>query len=313
MPQGDPGKRNDFSKCLYWIPLLLCLSGTGCRLTSVIFEPSGQREIIVDSLRCEYLSDPLGIDTPAPRLGWVIHSEKRGLQQSACQILVASSRKKLASEIGDLWDSGKVTSDQSVLVEYAGKALQSGQDCFWKVRVWDQNGRVSGWSESGLWSMGLLESADWKARWIQQQNPAPENADKAEQIQSIFPLPIFRKAFEIKPGVRSATVYVCGLGQYELFLNGQKIGTHFLDPAWSLYEKTVYYNTYDITDAVQNGTNAFGVMLGKGFYNTKGDRRIHFVNVYRPLKLILQAHIVYQDGSEQTIVSDGSGSLPAAR
>lgn len=284
----------------------VCLSGAGCRHD---LQSTGQQKLserIIDSLRCEYLNNPLGIDSENPRLSWVLRSEVRGVEQIGYQILVASDQAALKKNTGDLWDSGKVISDQSVQVEYAGKALPSGQDCFWKVRVWDQDGHVSDWSEPAFWSMGLLKPSDWKARWIGQQDPAPENADKAEQIRSLFPLPIFRKAFEIKSGVRSAKVYICGLGQYELFLNGKKIGDHFLDPAWSLYEKTVYYNTYDITDAVQNGTNAFGVMLGKGFYNTRGDRRIHFVNVYRPLKLILQAQIIYQDGSQETIVSDGS-------
>jgi len=154
--------------------------------------------------------------------------------------------------------------------------------------------------------MGLLQPTDWTARWIQQRDPAPENATKAEQVQSIYPLPIFRKPFEIQSDVKSAKVYVCGLGHYELFVNGQKAGEHFLDPAWSLYEKTVYYNTFDITDFLRVGSNVFGVMLGKGFYNTRGDRRIHFVNIYRPLKLILQADIEYKDGSRQVVASDGS-------
>lgn len=263
-------------------------------------------EIEIDSLRCEYWENPLGIDIYNPRLSWVIHSSQRSARQTAYQIMVASDKAVLKKNIGDLWDSGKIPSDRSVQVKYAGSSLSSEQDCFWKVRVWDQDGKASDWSQSAHWSMGLLKPEAWKAKWIQQQNPAPENADKDVLVKSIFPLPIFRKDFYVKPDIKSAKVHTSGLGHYELFLNGSKVGNHFLDPAWSVYEKTVYYNTFDITDTLKDGNNAFGVMLGKGFYNTKGDRRVHFVDVYRPLKLILQAHIVYQDGSRQTIVSDDS-------
>ena len=299
-------KKFFFSASLYWLSGLAGLTGMGCRATSMGLSPTARGEVVVNSLRCEYLTDPIGIDTPAPRLSWVIQSNKRGVRQTAYQILASSSRQKLANQIGDLWNSGKISSQQSVQVVYGGKTLLSGQDCFWKVRVWDQNGRRSEWSEPARWSMGLLQPTDWTARWIQQRDPAPENATKAEQVQSIYPLPIFRKPFEIQSDVKSAKVYVCGLGHYELFVNGQKAGEHFLDPAWSLYEKTVYYNTFDITDFLRVGSNVFGVMLGKGFYNTRGDRRIHFVNIYRPLKLILQADIEYKDGSRQVVASDGS-------
>lgn len=265
-----------------------------------------KNSIIIDSLHCEYMSNPLGINATKPRLSWVLHSESRGVTQTGYQILVSSEKETLKKNIGDLWDSGKVSSNQSVLVEYSGKPLQSEQNCFWKVRVWDQKGNISGWSEIAFWSMGMLKPEDWKAKWIQQQNPAPADAEKEQLVKSIYPLPIFRKEFQAGHDVKRAQVHVCGLGQYELFLNGKKVGNHFLDPAWSLYEKTVYYNTYDITDSLKAGNNAFGIMLGKGFFNTKGDRRIHFVNVYRPLRLILQADIEYQDGRRQTIVSDGS-------
>lgn len=283
----------------------ICLSNIGCG-QNVIPDSQKNRTPSIDSLRCEYMTNPLGIDIQIPRLSWVIRSTERGIRQSGYQILVATDEALLQKNIADLWDSGKVSSKKSIHVEYEGKELASHQDCFWKVRIWDQDDNVSDWSPLAHWSMGLMESNAWKARWIQQQNPAPANAEKGEIVKSIYPLPIFRKEFDIKSDIKSAKVYIAGLGQYELFVNGQKIGSHFLDPAWSVYEKRVYYNTFDITEALQEGNNAFGVMLGKGFYNTKGDRRIHFVDVYRPLKLILQAYIAYNDGTSQTIISDGS-------
>ena len=281
-----------------------CLLAQGCRISanSEILP----HDIHIDSLCCEYMAKPMGIDSRNPHLSWIIYSTGRGVRQSGYQILVASNEEILHKSIGDLWDSGQVSSDQSVHVEYKGAELTSYQDCFWKVRIWDQNGRVSNWSPAAHWSMGIIEPNAWKAKWIQQQAPAPASADKSELIQSILPLPIFRKEFQIESDIKNAKVYVSGLGHYELFLNGKKVGSRFLDPAWSVYEKTVYYNTYDITNQLKKGKNAFGVMLGKGFYNTKGDRRIHFVDVYRPLKLIVQVHVVYEDGVSQTLVSDHS-------
>ena len=275
---------------------------------SVVQLPVVQKknDLFVDSLRCEYLTDPQAIDVERPRLSWAINSSKRDVHQSAYQILVASDTAGLDAGAADLWDSGKVLSDMSVQIEYDGAPLTSYKDCFWKVRVWDKNDKPSDWSNVAHWSMGIMEPDTWQAKWIRQQNVAPDDADKQQKIESIYPLPIFRKEFALEKNIKSAKVYICGLGQYELFVNGKKIGDDFLQPAWSLFEKTVYYNTYDITDQLETGGNVFGVMLGKGFYNTSGDRRIHFVDVYRPLKLILQARIVYRDGSVQTVVSDDS-------
>ncbi len=284
--------------------ILFCFSLQGCGAGT--YSELFSHEIRVDTLRCEYLANPMGIDTRKPRLSWVIDSAARSIRQSAYQVLVASDAKALDKNIGDLWDSGKVSSDQSVHVEYEGTKLASYQDCHWKVRIWDQNGRVSGWSPPAHWSMGIIEPNEWKAKWIQQQDPASSNAEQNELLNSLYPLPIFRKDFQIKSGLKNAKVYISGLGHYELFLNGKKVSSRFLDPAWSVYEKTVYYNTFDITNQLTKGENAFGVMVGKGFYNTKGDRRIHFVDVYRPLKLIVQCYLVYEDGTSQVLVSDNS-------
>jgi len=258
---------------------------------------SVKSDITISHLRCEYLSNPEGLDVLKPRLSWVLNSETRGQRQRGFQVLVSSSEKYLAEDFGDLWDSGKVESGQSVQLEYEGKEPEPGQQCFWKVRVWDKDSKVTEWSSPAKWSMGLLDSTDWKAKWIMRKDSSAE---------SLYPLPIFRKAFDVRGGIKNAKVYVSGLGHYELFLNGEKVGLNFLEPCWSAYEKTVYYNTYDITNLLRTGRNALGVMLGKGFYNTKGDRRIHYVDANRPLKLILQAHITYDDESEQVILSDSS-------
>ena len=120
----------------------------------------------LNSLRCEYHNNPLGIDITEPRLSWISQSEKRGWKQSAYQILVASSQENLDQDRGDLWDSGKVEAKQSTQIPYAGKALLSHTPCFWKVKAWDQNGAASPWSQTATWSMGLLNEADWQAQWI---------------------------------------------------------------------------------------------------------------------------------------------------
>lgn len=259
------------------------------------------RALTVARTRCEYLAHPLGIDSPIPRLSWTLESSRRAETQTAYRILVASDSKQLSVGKADLWDSAKVTSEQSVHVPYGGAELSSGQRCYWSVRVWDKEGHPSRWSKPATWTMGLLRPEDWKASWIGFRDPTPHTTG----------LPIFRKEFSVAKPVRRATVHVCGLGHYELFLNGRKVGKRFLDPAWSVYEKTVYYTTYDITDHLREGRNTFGVMLGKGFYDTFGDRRIHGVSVHRPLVLILQASIEYTDGTDEQIVTDSSWKATA--
>jgi len=188
-------------------------------------------------LRCEYLAEPLGIDVPAPRFSWVIESAGRGIRQTAYEILVAGAPEKLTREQADQWRSGKVASARSVNVPYAGKPLASGTQYFWKVRIWDQAGRVSPWSRLARFQTGLLRASDWKARWIGDPDPNdrapfgdPDPNDRA---------PLLRKPFRVNGRVRSAFAYVSGLGYYELYLNGRKVGDHVLDPAPTQYEKRV--------------------------------------------------------------------------
>src|SRR5512140_2421760 len=131
--------------------------------------PLSGASLVVQDLRCEYRHAPLGIDVTQPRLSWVLESNKksaRGQSQSGYRLLVASTRQKLDANQGDLWDSGQVESDQSIQLRYAGKPLVSEQQCFWKIRVWDQDGQPSPWSAPADWSMGLLSPTNWKAHWV---------------------------------------------------------------------------------------------------------------------------------------------------
>ncbi|MHC4282702.1 MAG: glycoside hydrolase family 78 protein, partial [Planctomycetota bacterium] len=173
--------------------------------------PSGHisKSIRVRRLRCEYRDQPLGIDHPAPRLGWTLESSVRGQKQTAYRVLVARSIKALQAGRGDLWDSGKVESNQSVNVIYAGDVLVSGQRCFWKVKVWDKDGMSSVWSEPSFWEMGLLKAGDWKGRWINDGKPLPE---KDADFYRDDPAPLFRREFKLSGPVRSVRLYISALG-----------------------------------------------------------------------------------------------------
>jgi len=269
----------------------------------------------VKELRCEYRTNPLGIDIRSPRLSWVIASERRGELQTAYQVLVASSEELLKQDKGDLWDSGKVASDQSIHVEYKGKPLMSRMDCHWKVRVWDKDGKASDWSKPASWSMGLLDAGDWQAHWIglEQADEAkvPVQTSTADDGTSGDRLPVarnLRKSFDIDKSVRRATAYVTALGLYELRLNGARVGDHLLAPEWTNYHKRVLYQTYDVTAQVRHGRNAMGVILGNGWYCGNWQ---HWQAKLKPIYgdqpyAKVQLEIESADGSVQTVVSDGS-------
>ncbi len=420
-------------------------------------------------LRCEYMADPLGIDATKPRLFWKLSATHRGAMQTAYRILVASSAEKLAENQGDLWDSGKVASSDSIQIEYAGKILVSGQPCFWKVRVWNEKGTEGPWSRPALWTMGLLNPSDWKGKWIgkdeaaaaataahplsgaswiwfeadankqapigkrvfrkafdlpegrkvskalahfagdnnyevwingqsavkgsgwpqaqtqditakiaahnvvaisvenagTEANPAgligaieltldngekktiftdaswksngevldkfaevafDDSAWKAASVvakfgdgpwgivacgsdATVLPARMLRKEFVSGKPVRRAMAYICGLGYYELYLNGGKVGNHVLDPILTEYNVRDAYVTYDVTAQIANGGNAVGVILGNGRYFAPRGKVPTNTRTYGYPKMILQLAIEYGDGSAETIVSDESWKL----
>ena len=433
------------------IPLLL--------LTAI---PASAGVEVLD-LRCEYAADPLGVDVPQPRLYWRLDSDERGQKQTAYRILVASSAGQLAKDTGDLWDSGKVASDQTLHIPYAGKALQSSQQVFWKVRAWDAAGKETPWSKPATWTMGLLADADWKAQWISAKSAAAATpvakalvgyhaAESARQddtkwvqvdlgrdlpIDTIrlhpvrhedkdgFGYPVrfklevspdadftkagtivdrtaedvpnpgynavsfdakaakaryvrvtatklakptrsycfalaqlevlsggtnvalnakvsakdtveaygwgkaaltdgrgmvgaelpkgptydtmlLRRSFTVKPGLKRAVAHVCGLGQYEMTVNGVNAGEDLLSPGWTKYDKTCLYDTHNITAMLKEGPNAVGLFLGNGMYNVKGGRYTKFKGTFGPLKAIAQLRLEYADGSVETIVTGDS-------
>ncbi len=422
-------------------------------------------------LRCAYRVNPLGVDELQPRLSWEVRDPRRGAAQSAYQIVVADSAEALAAETPVLWNSGKVLSDQSIQVPYAGLPLQSGQLCFWKVRTWDAQGQASPYSAPAFWSMGLLHASDWTGDWIgkvtrqepprrpeltnaqwiwypegeparhapvgarcfrrtitvppgaevlnaqwalaadnrcdlivngqrvgagrsfkvavahdvhvhlrpgentlavvaentgESENPAGllgvlqvelegkaplvVNTDdqwrastKAEPGWTVpgfddstwrsarvlgglgtdpwgevqvtrpdgraLPARLLRREFPVDQGIKRATASVCGLGYYELYINGSKVGDHVLDPGLTDYSKRVLYATYDVTDCVRAGANAIGVILGNGrYFAPRLSVPVKTVTYGYP-ELLLQMRLEFEDGSVADIISDGSWKL----
>lgn len=418
-----------------------------CLLTaSAGFAQAPSGPAVVDT-RCEMQSNPLGIDVPTPRLSWVIQSDRRATRQVAYHVRVASSADQLLADKADLWDSGKVMSDESLHVPYAGKALLSNQIAFWSVKVWTNHDQASEWSEPSSWTMGLLDASEWRGQWIgtgadlkrlelgparwicfpaenpERQpveswvfrrtidlpagvrvrratlsfrgdndarfeldgrevangawsesdctdafkegarrelrvtvtnwdgpgpNPAgliarlsveaddgrtieictdrqwtvaraaqPDHVEPAQELGDADfkwwhgtselgrqTLPILRREIELEKPVRRVLLHVAGLGQYRLMVNGQPARRSILDQDWSSYEKTVFYDSYDVTSLINGEKLCLGVLLAKGNYSNVGDRRIHVGVRHRPLALRLQGTIEYADGSSDQIASD---------
>lgn len=251
----------------------------------------------VGQLRCEYLENPLGIDVAQPRLSWVLDSAVRGEKQTAYQILVASSAEELKKDHGDLWDSGKMGSDQTTFVAYAGKTLASRAACFWKVRSWDKDGKPSAWSRPAFWEMGILAPDDWQAQWIARTTNINE-----------LPAPYFRRELSLAGKIKKARAYVSGLGYYELHINGEKVGDHLLDPGFTRYDKRALYVTYDVTSQLKRGQNALGVILGNGWLNpqTKAVWNFHEAPWREASRLLLSLVVEYADGRTVMVGSDGS-------
>ena len=405
-------------------------------------------------LRCDGMTDPLGVDEWPPSLSWQLRGEGRGLRQTAWQVLVSSSRDALARDAGEVWDSGRVESSEQLHVPYGGRALRSSEQVFWKVRVWDGAGGISPWSAPATWTMGVLEPAGWQARfitdpdllrrvrrhlgyrsqetddpqtvkWLQVDLGSPQplervrfhavrhtvteklgfpprfkvevasRADFADAVRVadytardfsawdvVIDVPVhdktaryvrltanrlrvfegkaclavsqveaisggrnvavgarvaasdsfederwsaaavtdglgvpgansrandtlrLRRQFTVRPGLRRALANVCGLGHYEMTSNGTRVGTGLLTPGWTDYDKTGLYDTYDLTGLLRAGENAVGLLLGGGMYNVQEGRYVKFVSPFRPLTVIAQVRLEYEDGTVDVVGTD---------
>jgi hypothetical protein len=293
----------------YLLSLILLVTGISC----------AQQNLTIDATFCENKPEPLGVNTENIRFSWNMSSPERSVSQTAYQILLSEDMKSLENGKSLVWDSGKTNSDQSILVNYAGPKLASGTTYFWKIKAWDNKGNESDWSKPARITTRLVSSADWSnAQWIayDELNSAsrivpgihvpmfyPEWKNK---ISGEHVLPILRKEFSVKKKLKQALVFATGLGQYELHLNGQKVGNHFMAPGWTDYDDSNLYNIFDVTDQLKSGANAFGMMLGNGFYNIPNTRYRKLLAAYGNPKMILKLQLKYEDGSSETVVSDES-------
>ena len=248
-------------------------------------------------LRAEYLTDPVGIGTPQPRLSWRLVSDARNTMQAAYQIQVATSESALARGAGLLWDSGRIASDASALVANGAPATASATRYYWRVRVWNSVGDASPWSPPAYWETGLLHPSDWTAKWI---GPTPEPADSAPT-----PSPLLRREFTVTGRVRSARLYVTSLGLNTILLNGRRVGDAEFAPGWTSYRHRLEYRTDDVTSLLRAGANAVGAMLGDGWYRgyLGFDHGRDLYGEHRAL--LLQLDVRYDDGRTERVVSDG--------
>jgi len=252
-------------------------------LTTII---SAQVKVV--NLLTENQTNPIGLDVQQPRFSWQLVSEQRNISQTAYEITVSGSK-------GTAWKSGKITSDQSVQVPYAGTALQAGKKYIWQVRVWDNNGKTSAWSEPAFFQTAMMSPTDWKAKWIE--------ADFAEDSIN-RPAQYFRKQFSSTKKIASATVYITAHGMYEAQINGKRVGDAYLAPGWTSYKKRLQYQVYDVTNLVTTGNNAIGVITGNGWYRGFIAWSGNKDSYGKKTGVLLQLEINYSDGTTATIVSD---------
>jgi alpha-L-rhamnosidase len=290
---------------------LLIYSG----MISILIFSCTKKEFRVISTFCENKPDPAGVTLDHPKFSWKMVSGEREVLQTACRIIV----REKASGDKIIWDSGKMHNNGSLLIPYNGPSLQAGTLYTWRVRVWDNHGHSSAWSKPAAFITGLFTPGDWgSSRWIAY--------DSLDSYRRIFPgvavweaprewrtkstgehiLPVLRKEFRVKPGIKQALLFVSGLGQYELNLNGIKVGDHFLSPGWTEYNQQCLYNVFNITEEVKTGANAFGVFLGNGFYIIPNTRYRKMIIAYGNPAMILKLKLLYKDGSSDEVVSDGT-------
>ncbi len=263
--------------------ILLCFSGT----------LYGQDISVID-INCEHKKNPIGIDILQPRLSWKISGTGNSIMQKAYSIRVSSDSR--FSSKSNVWQSGKTESGESVLIPYNGPELKTGQRYYWQVKVWDNKGRESKWSEVAFWEMGLLSISDWKAQWIEMKGDTVRYA----------PSPHFRKEFSTEKNIKNARVYITSHGFYELHINGNKVGDQVLTPGWTSYGKRLQYQVYDVTGLIKKGNNAIGAVLGDGWYRGTLGWGDNWAIYGKRLGLLMELRIIYSDGSPETIVTDES-------
>ncbi len=302
-PFGSAAARSPGSR---WRRLAIWLGGVSGLFVAIPLLAASS--LVPVGLRTEYLINPLGLDVRQPRLGWELQAQPasaRGLRQTGYQVLVGSSPALLSPVRADLWDSGAIDSSETAFIGYRGKALASRAACFWKVRVRDQDGRWSGWSATAHWTMGLLDPAEWTAKWIGTGDTAGPVAPASDDAPSdnALPDPWLRRRVDLERSPKRATVFVASVGFHELYVNGRKVGDAVLAPGVTDNTKAARYRAYEIGDLLQPGENVIGLWLGTGWSIFPS-----FATADKPRAPIVSAQIDldFEDGSHQRIVTDAS-------
>lgn len=279
------------------------------------------QSIEFESLTCNYQSNPIAIDSEQPLLSWIVNADGFNREQTAYQVLVATQPGLLTEKEADVWSSGKVKSAQSAHVKYKGKKLNPTQKYWWKVRIWDEKGTASEWSPVNTFETGLMNETDWgSAKWIGLSEDTRTSEHRFREyktgrmekpaIVTSNPVGYFRNEINAEKEIKSARAYICGLGYYELHINGEKTGDHVLDPAPSNYDKQAYYVSYDVTDQIKSGKNAIGIIVGNGFYGQsiswKNDPESERDLSYGIPAAKLLIKLTYTDGTQSDFYTDKS-------
>jgi alpha-L-rhamnosidase len=255
-------------------------------------------EVSVKSLKTDYKTNPLGIDNPAPRLSWILHSDQMSTMQESFEIRAALSQRDLKKGKKLLWESDNVASSQSIHVAYGGPSLHSFQRIYWQVRVKDNHGKTSKWSESAWWETGFMSWTEWEAEWI---GPTWE-----EDFMESNPSPYLRKTFKAAGEVEEARLYITCHGLYQVEINGKRIGDQEFTPGWTSYDNRLQYQTYDVTENLQQGQNALGIILGDGWFRGNLGWQ-EGGNIWgTEVAALAQLRVTYSDGSTEVISTDGS-------
>jgi alpha-L-rhamnosidase len=300
-----------FSKYLMFLGITIAISLNSCNS-----QKNGKIEF--KKGLTEYTSNPISVGVRSPRFSWIVSSSERGQKQSAFQIFVSDSEKGLKKEKYNMWDSGKQSTNATLHHKYRGKTLESNKTYYWQVKIWDRNGKEAV-SPVYTFSTTLLSPNDWQAKWI-----GANSAIEPKQTKGFFMdrneekglkdtvshngrSVLLRNEILIKKTVKSAKVYVTGLGFYEMMLNGERVGSFVLAPAKTPYHKHILYDTYDVTKYLQKGDNAIGIHLGNGWYDPyKKWWKEYRMQWFGYKKALMQMHVTYKDGSSETFTTNSS-------
>lgn len=245
------------------------------------------------ALSCEYLINPIGIDAVQPRLSWRLEDTRYAARQSSFEIIAGTDSAAVSRGSGNQWQTGRLN-DATQLVVYSGKTLQPFTRYFWAVRVWDKDNIITALSAVASFETGMMNRFNWKGAWISDSRNIHEKA-----------APYFRKAFTLHKKIRAARAYIAVGGLYELYINGNKIGNHRLDPMYTRFDRRILYVTHDVTAQLKDGSNAIGVLLGNGWYNHQSTAVWYFHEApwrARPA-FCMDLRITYEDGTVETITS----------